>query len=80
MQLNARSLVALVIITGFMVLVIFLTKALDMGAYAGIAGVIGAIIGVWYAGSAPATGVATDALTDAVRRATQGEPPALPQG
>jgi len=63
-----------------MILVIFLTKALDMAAYAGIAGLIGAAIGVWYAGSAPATGVASDALADAIRHATQGDAPAVPQG
>jgi methyl-accepting chemotaxis protein len=78
MQLTSRHLVALLIVTGSLLIAVFLAK--DYGSYASIVGVAGGIAGVLYAGTGAATGGGGEALLEAVRRASRGETPAVPSG
>jgi methyl-accepting chemotaxis protein len=78
MQLTSRHLVALLIVVGSLLLAVFLVK--DAGPYAGMVGAVGGVIGVLYAAGGAASGPPVEVLVDAVRRATQGDPPATPAG
>src|SRR6185436_8235737 len=78
MQLTSRHLVALLIVVGSLMLALFLVK--DFGQVAGIVGIAGGVIGVLYAGAGGTSGPPVEVLVDAVRKATQGDPPATPAG
>ncbi len=78
MQLTPRHLVALLIVTGSLLLAVFLAK--DYPSYASMAGVVGGIFGVLYAGTGSTAGPANDALIEAIRRASRGDAPAAPPG
>ena len=75
MQLTPRHLVALLIVTGSLLLAVFLAK--DYPSYASMAGVVGGIFGVLYAGMGSTAGPANDALIEAIRRASRGDAPAM---
>src|SRR5687767_10267890 len=78
MQLTSRHLLALLIVVGSLLLAVFLVK--DAGPYAGMVGAVGGVIGVLYAAGGGSSGPPVEVLVEAVRRATQGEPPATPAG
>jgi len=78
MQLTSRHVVALLIVIPSLVLAVFLVK--DAPAYAGIIGVAGGVIAVLYAGNGAATGSASAAMVEAIRRASRGEIPEPPAG
>ncbi|HKQ70851.1 MAG TPA: methyl-accepting chemotaxis protein [Polyangiaceae bacterium] len=79
MQLNSRHLIAGLIVIGSLLLAVSLPK--DIGPYAAILGVVGGLAGVIVAASgAGPGGPSSEALVDAVRRASRGEAPAVPSG
>src|SRR5689334_4542077 len=78
MQLTSRHLVALLISIASLLVAVFLAK--ELGQIAALVGAVGGAVAVLYAGAGASSGPPVEALVEAVRRATQGDPPPTPAG